>query len=104
MIGAVVFDVGECLVDGTVGGAADRLSAPSPPVSADQRGQRRRCGGGGMRLYRMQIAKPTVPQTAAICPLTCRDAARGLTLTTYSPDQAADLARGRDGSSTAQPS
>ena len=57
-----------------------------------------------MRLHRMQIAEPTVPQTAAICQLTCDDAVSGLTLATYSPDQVADLARGRDGSSTAQPS
>ena len=51
----------------------------------------------------MQIARPTVPQTAAICPLTCRDAASGVTLATYSPDQVADLARGRDGLSGVAP-
>lgn len=38
-------------------------------------------------LHGTQTAKPMVPQTAAICPLTCRDAASGLTLATYSPDQ-----------------
>jgi hypothetical protein len=47
-------------------------------------------------------AHGAVPQTAAICPLTCRDAASGPTLATNSPDQVADLARGRDGLSTAQ--
>jgi hypothetical protein len=37
-------------------------------------------------------------------PLTCGDAASAFILTAYSPDQVADLARGRDESSTAQPS
>ena len=45
--------------------------------------------GAGLARHRL-AGKPTVPQTAATYLLACGDAASGLILATYSPDQVAD--------------